>query len=123
MVASLGNGGLNVFWDPRVAAFRARGLARLCSTVEPRWRERLGGFWWDSKGSDGLPRGPQPPSFSASRRALNACIFAVRALFFTIFGALERGFQGASKTRSCVSFDASTARRESSEGASSRSAE
>ena len=102
MAASLDNGGPNVFRDPHVAAFRARGLARLCSTVEPRWRERLGGFWWDSEGSDGLPRDPQPPSFSVSRRALNACIFAVRASFLMIFGALERGFQNASN--GCNSF-------------------
>ena len=44
VAASLGNGGPDVFRDPRVAVFRARGMAQLCSRVEPRRRERLGGF-------------------------------------------------------------------------------
>ena len=63
MAASLGNGGPDVFWDPCVVAFRACGMVRLCSRVEPRRRERLDGFWWDSEGNDGLPRGPPPPVF------------------------------------------------------------
>ena len=82
VAASLGNGGPDVFWDPRVATFGARGRARLCSRVEPRGRERLGGFWWDSEGSDGLPRGPPPLSFSASRLVSNACIFACQCFVF-----------------------------------------
>ena len=55
--------GLDVYWDPRVAALGARGMVQLCSTVEPRRRERLGGFWWAYEGGDGLPRGPPLPSF------------------------------------------------------------
>ena len=66
VAASLGNGGPDVFRDPRVATFRARGMARLCSRAEPRQRERLGVFWCGSEGGDGLPRSPPPPSFSAS---------------------------------------------------------
>ena len=49
-----------------MAAFGACGMVQLCSRVEPRRRERLGGFWWDYEGNDGLPRGPQPPVFCES---------------------------------------------------------
>ena len=63
------------------------------------------------------------PSFSASRRASNECIFAARALFLTIFDALKSEFQGAFNACSWVSFDASMAPSERSEGASSQPAE
>ena len=92
MAASLGNGGTDGCRDQRVAGFEQYGMVRLCSSKEPRRRERLGGFWWDYEGGDGLPRGPPLPSFSASRLPLTRHIFVARALFVTIFGALEKGF-------------------------------
>ena len=55
--------GPDIYRDPHVATLGARGIVRLCSTVEPRRRERLGGFGWDSEGGDGLPRGRPPPVF------------------------------------------------------------
>ena len=80
--------------DTRVAAFGACGMAQLCSRVKPRRRARLGGFGGIPRAAMGCRAVLHPPSFSASRRASNECIFAARASFFTIFGALERGFQG-----------------------------
>ena len=80
MVAtSLGNGWTDGYQDPHVAAFEQRGVVYLYSSRKPRRRERLGGFWWDYEGGDGLPRGPPLPSFSASRLALTRHTFVVRA--------------------------------------------
>ena len=39
------------------------GWVRLCRSKAPRRRERLGGFWWDYEGSDGLLRGSPLSNF------------------------------------------------------------
>ena len=63
MAASLGNGGPDVFQDQHVAVFRARGMAQLCSRVEPRRRERLGGFGGTPRAAMGCRAVLNPPVF------------------------------------------------------------
>ena len=83
VAASLGNGGPDVCWDPRVATFGACGMARLCSRVKLRRRARLGGFGGTPRATMGC-RAVLHPQFFCELISFDYVYLGCQSLVFDI---------------------------------------